>query len=478
MTRSSLLVLLPALLLVLSPLAPAKESSWSQIARGRYLVRVGDCDACHTPEGGQYLAGGKAVPTPFGTVYSANITPDKVTGIGAWNRDQFIRAFRKGLDAEGHNLYPAFPYPSFTKVRTEDIIAIWTYLNSIIAVRNPVRSPDLQWPLGWRQLMSVWKGHYFKPGVYQPDPDKSAVWNQGAYLVQGLGHCGSCHTPRNALGAADEEHPLAGYRLQGWYASNLTGNRKTGLGDWSRDDIVTYLHTGAQGDHIAAGLMREVIEKSTQHMKPSDLYAIATYLKDLPGSEQESGSGESGKGSQPADRDQDSDPGQHPGMARDQVAGEPAQTQKEADSADANADQMAKASAATADNGQRRAGGKRQGSEQSPSRGRMLYVDNCTGCHGFDGDGIRKTFPGLGHSPIVQAEDPASLIHVVLRGSQEPSTVPRPNNLAMPGFAWKFTDEQVAELLTYIRQAWGNDAGAVDSGEVQTLRHQTQLSRE
>lgn len=393
----------------------AEESSFAEIRRGRYLVTVGDCVACHTAADGEHMAGGKPIPTPFGDIYSANITPDEQTGIGAWERDQFVRALREGINAKGDHLYPAFPYPYFSKVRREDLIAIWAYLNTLEPIHNEVEQPELYWPLGWRQLLIGWKRLFFEPGVYEPNPDKSQQWNRGAYLVEGLGHCGACHTPKNVFGGAKEDERYGGGELQQWFAPNLTGDLKDGLGDWSKQDIVEYLKTGSNGDQVAAGLMREVIEKSTQHMTRDDLGAIATYLKDLPGDSK---------------------------------------------------------SAATESTGME-AGADEQSDQNG--LGRALYVDNCTGCHRYNGKGMQDVFPQLRGSPIVQSDNPTSLIHVVLRGAREPRTEERPNRLAMPAFDWKLTDGQIAALLTYIRGAWGNDAAPVDSDSVAEIRQATQL---
>lgn len=416
-------------ILTVSGTANAGENSFDQIQRGRYLVTVGDCVACHTAPNGEHMAGGQAIPTPFGEIYSANITPDEQTGIGTWEQEHFVRAMQEGINAEGEHLYPAFPYPYFTKVRREDLVAIWVYLNTLEPVDNEVEQPELYWPLGWRQLLAGWKTLFFEPGVYRPDSEKSQQWNRGAYLVEGLGHCGACHTPKNIFGSAKQEEQFSGAELQQWFAPNLTGDFKDGLGDWSKRDIVEYLKTGSNGDQIAAGLMREVIENSTQYMTRDDLGAIATYLKDLPGSSEKEMSSEEN-------------------LPRREPAGSLS--------------------------GEDETSRERDESEQDRF-GRALYVDNCTGCHRYDGGGMQDVFPQLRGSPIVQSDNPTSLIHVVLRGAREPRTEERPNRIAMPAFDWKLTDGQVASLLSYIRGAWGNDAAPVDSDDVADIRDATRL---
>ncbi|MEI7035322.1 cytochrome c [Fulvimonas yonginensis] len=255
---------------------------WGDIARGRYLVRAGDCEACHTAPGGQPFAGDRAVPTPFGTIYSSNITPDRETGIGRWNDADFYRAMHQGVDRLGHHLYPAFPYPWYTRLSVDDVRAIKAYLDTLPAVRQAPRPNDLPWPLDQRGVMAVWNGMYFDAGTYRSDPRRSAQWNRGAYLVEGAGHCGACHSPKNVAGAADRDHPLTGGFAENAYAPSLAGGLRDGLGGWTEQDIVQYLRTGRNERTAAAGPMAEVVEQSTQYLSQPDLQAIAVYLKSLP----------------------------------------------------------------------------------------------------------------------------------------------------------------------------------------------------
>jgi mono/diheme cytochrome c family protein len=258
--------------------------NFDQIERGRYLTIAGDCASCHTvPGSGQPFAGGRPIETPFGVVVGANITPDRETGIGAWSDEVFLSALREGKGHGGLLLYPAMPYPYYAKVTERDALAIRAYLNTVSPARNAVVSDKLPFPFDVREEMTVWNSLYFKGGEFKPDPAKSAEWNRGAYLVEGLGHCGACHTPKSTLGGDDQAHALQGYALQGWFAPNITNDNERGLGGWSVADIVSYLKAGHNAITASTGIMAEEITLSSSRMTDADLRAIATYLKDLPG---------------------------------------------------------------------------------------------------------------------------------------------------------------------------------------------------
>ena len=263
--------------------APTRSHhAWTSIETGRYLARAGDCEACHTAEGGKPYAGGRPVPTPFGIIYSTNITPDPDTGIGAWSEDEFYRAMHDGIDKKGERLYPAFPYPWFTHKTQGDVDAIKDYLDTVKPVRQVDRAPELGWPFSMRSALAVWDKLYLDAKQFQPDPKRSAEWNRGAYLVEGPGHCGACHTSKNMLGG-----PTGG-KMQGGmaehvFAPNLGAGERDGLSGWTRDDIVEYLATGSNRYATAAGPMAEVVQASTQYLKQRDLEAMATYLKSLEG---------------------------------------------------------------------------------------------------------------------------------------------------------------------------------------------------
>ncbi|GGB06246.1 alcohol dehydrogenase [Brucella endophytica] len=378
------------------------SQSFEQIDRGRYLATLGDCAACHTAPGGMPYAGGLALDTPFGKIVSPNITPDRATGIGAWSDDQFVQALQQGIAPRGH-LYPAMPYPAYTKVSRDDLLAIRAFLNTLQPVNNPVEPNQLPFPFNIRENMAAWNALNFTPGEFQPDPDKSAQWNRGAYLVQGLGHCSTCHTPKSMLGADENGNFLQGSTLQDWFAPDITNTKRKGLAGWTRTDIVQYLQTGVNRHTVASGPMAEVITDSTSKLTDQDLMAIATYLKDLP------------------------------------------------------TDTTAAPVPLPVDDSRMIAGG-------------AIYKDTCSACHQDSGKGAARLFPSLAGSAIVQSVDPTTLIRVVLAGSRGAATSAAPTAPAMPSFAWRLSDEQVASLLTYVRNSWGNAAAPVDAAHVKTLR--------
>ncbi len=393
-------------LLAAAPLARAVDSGYAQVERGRYLAHAGDCAACHTDDGGKPFAGGRAVPTPFGTIYASNITPDRETGIGGWTDEQFWNAMHEGLRPDGQHLYPAFPYPWFTRMSREDVLALKAYLDSLRPVRQANKPPKLPWPLSVRESVAGWNTMFFKVGTYRPDPSKSAQWNRGAYLVLGAGHCGACHSPKNVLGGIKKDERFEGGMGEGWLATNLRPDPHDGLGTWSVDEIVEYLKTGANDHARAPGPMAEVVRNSTMYLSRDDLTAMATYLKDLPAA--------------------------HTGSDGNALATDYPRI----------------------------------------ARGRQVYVDQCAGCHMENGEGIAGTFPPVKGNSGVQAHDPASIVRLVLEGAASAKTPAKPEGFAMPAFGWKLDDQQVADLLTYIRASWGNSAPPVEASKVADTRKQ------
>lgn len=259
------------------------EQDFDLISRGRYLTVLGDCAACHTARGGQPFGGGRPIETPFGTMLSANITPDYATGIGAWSDEDFINTLQKGRGRFGQHIYPAMPYTYYRHVSRDDAKAIRAYLATVPAVGNSVETNQLPFPFSIRASLGAWNLLFFSKGAFQPDLGRSADWNRGAYLVTGLGHCGMCHTPKNMLGADDTEKALQGYKLQGWFAPNITNDARRGLGSWTVDDIAAYLAAGHNRFAAASGPMAEEVSVSSSNMSHDDLRAIATYLKSVPG---------------------------------------------------------------------------------------------------------------------------------------------------------------------------------------------------
>lgn len=381
--------------------AEAADTSFARIDRGRALTTAGDCVACHTADKGQPFAGGRAIETPFGTIYSPNITPDRETGIGAWSDQDFYKAVHEGIGPSGRHLYPAFPYPYFTKMTRDDVLAIRAYLATLPPVKNTRPAADFAWPLSERFLLTGWNWLFFDEGTFRPDPQKDARWNRGAYLVQGLGHCGACHTAKNVAGGDDTSAALEGGVLQGWFAPNITADSRAGIGSWSDQDIVEYLRTGRNAHSGATGLMSEVVTNSTSKMSDEDLRAIAAYLKDRPG---------------------------HPETPSP------------------------------------------LGNSPTMTAGRAIYRDSCSACHRADGKGVPLMFSPLAHSALLQSKDPTTVIRLVLEGARTVPTDARPTTSAMPAYGWKLDDGQVAAVLTYARNQWGNAAAAVTAAEVQSVR--------
>jgi mono/diheme cytochrome c family protein len=258
------------------------EPSADTIARGKALTEAGDCASCHTADPSKPFAGGKRIDTPFGVIYSPNLTPDRDTGIGGWSDEEFYRALRYGVRRDGSRYYPAFPYPNFTRMIRDDLLAIRAYLATLTPVNNRPPPPQLRWPLNYRVVMRAWDFVFFRPGIFEPNQQKSAEWNRGGYLVTGAAHCGVCHTPKNMFGADKRGSAFGGGLVQGWFAPRLDGAERSGLKSWSVDDIAEYLASGRNGKSHAGGLMAEVVVNSTSKMSDQDIRAIAVYLKDLP----------------------------------------------------------------------------------------------------------------------------------------------------------------------------------------------------
>ena len=259
-----------------------EEPTAEDIARGKALTEAGGCASCHTADPAKPFAGGKRIDTPFGGVYSLNLTPDRDTGLGAWSDDDFYRALRFGVAPDGSRYYPAFPYPNFTRLTRQDILAIRAYLATLTPVQNAPRAPELRWPLNYRVVMRGWNWLYFKPGIIMPDQQKSAEWNRGRYLVEGAGHCGACHTPKNMFGADRRDEALGGNLVQGVLAPRLDAAPNSGVKSWSVEDIAAYLQSGRNGKSHAGELMAKVAANSMPKTSDADARAIAVYLKDLP----------------------------------------------------------------------------------------------------------------------------------------------------------------------------------------------------
>ena len=268
-----------------APVEPESAARTAQlVARGEYIARAGDCRACHTARGGHAYAGGRGIATPFGTLFTSNITPDKRTGIGEWTPGHFWRALHNGRSRDGRLLYPAFPYPNYTRITREDSDALFAYLQSVPPVEQPNTPHALGFPYNTQVSLAVWRALYFRPARHEVDAARSAEWNRGAYLVQSLGHCNACHASRNALGATSGTLDLSGglILMQNWYAPALTVPGEGGVADWDAQEIVTFLKTGVTPNAWVKGPMAEVVRDSTQYMTDADLHAMASYLKSPP----------------------------------------------------------------------------------------------------------------------------------------------------------------------------------------------------
>jgi len=399
------------------------------VTQGEYLARVGDCTACHTKAGGKPFAGGLPLETPIGTIYSTNITPDSKTGIGDYSFETFDNAVRRGIRKDGSTLYPAMPYPSYARVSEGDMRALYAYFMSAVpAVSQSNRASDVPWPLSIRAPLKVWRW------LFAPSPDTPASprmqddqMNRGAYLVEGLGHCGTCHSPRaltlqeKALHDDDGKLFLSGgVPLEGWTAKDLRGSTVTGLGQWSEQDIVQFLKTGRNDRTAAFGGMSDVVVHSMQYLSDSDLGAIAKYLKTL----------------------------------------SPQETQNVSITAH-NVDTAQKLH-----------------DLQIDSLGGRVYADNCMACHRSDGKGYTQTFPGLAGNTVLNDAKADSVIRIILKGYTVPATASAPTAYTMPAFGWRLSDSEVAAVASFIRQSWSNSGSVVNESDVAKVRNTVDINEQ
>ncbi|MFJ2426637.1 c-type cytochrome [Pseudomonas sp. NPDC087804] len=384
------------------------------LARGEYVARLSDCVACHSVPGAAPFAGGLEMATPLGAIHATNITPDPQTGIGRYSLADFDRAVRHGVAPDSRRLYPAMPYPSYARLSDDDVRALYAFfMKGVAPVKQANLASSIPWPLNLRWPIAVWNGVFVDAGSYLPKSSQDEVWNRGAYLVQGAGHCGSCHTPRglafNEKALDDSAAPfLAGALLDGWYAPSLRDDHNTGLGRWSEAEIVQFLKTGRNRHAVVYGSMTEAFNNSTQFMSDEDLTAIARYLKSLPG-----------------DPERDGQPWQY------------------------------------------------QAATRLDSPGGHTYVTRCASCHGLDGKGQAQWMPPLAGATSALAKESASAINITLNGSQRIVAAGVPDAYRMPAFREQLSDQQIAEVLTFMRSTWGNQASAVDAQAVGKLREHT-----
>jgi mono/diheme cytochrome c family protein len=365
------------------------------VDKGAYLARAGGCEACHTTPGGRPYAGGAAINSPFGRLYAPNITPDKTYGIGAWNDDEFYRAMHNGVGKHGQYLYPAFPYQWFTKVSRQDVLAIKAYLDTIPPVNVASKPTRLSFPFDLRSGLGIWNEAYFKPEEFKPDPAKAPEWNRGAYLVEGLGHCGDCHTPKNVAMAPDNAKAFSGGQIDDWYAPNITSDPSRGIGKWSDDELFAYLKAGATPSQgVVAGPMAQVVHDSLAHLTDADIHAIVTYLKTTPA-----------------------------------IADYEPVRLSQPDGAHAV--------------------------------GAAVYLDHCASCHQLNGAGRPGAVPALADNGLVTAKGPENVIRVILQGRLATGTF-----APMPAVGRDMTDQEVAEVADYVRNAWSNAAPWITKSDI------------
>ncbi|MEM1232474.1 MAG: cytochrome c [Pseudomonadota bacterium] len=394
------------------PLPPVALDAAATIEQGRYLAIAGNCASCHTRPGGAPMAGGLSFETPFGRIHATNITPDPDTGLGAWSERDFLNAMRHGVRPSGAHLYPVFPFTAYTRLTDEDILAIFAYLRSLPPIASATPTNELRFPFDQRWLMAFWKTLFFEPGAMAVDETQPEEWNRGAYLVEALGHCSACHSPRNGLGVERaalamsggeylDRVPEGGHRP--WSAPNLTSSQR-GLGLWPQAELVAYLHRARNSFLESFGPMNEVILNSTQHLRVADVEAMAAYLKSLPAIDAQS------------------------------------------------------ASAAAPD-------------PQVLGRGRTVYNLHCGTCHLPTGEGDPEMAPRLNAgSLVVQSANPAAMINVILYGPEPPESRPgeagAPWRNPMEAYQYQLDDEEVAAVATFVRHSWDNSAGIVTPEQV------------
>jgi mono/diheme cytochrome c family protein len=393
--------------------APAQlvQTVADEAQRGHELVELADCRSCHTARGGARFAGGRAIPTPFGTFYSPNITPDLKTGLGSWNATDFWHALHNGYSKDGTLLYPTFPYTNYTRISRRDSDAMFAYLHSLPAVAQANHPHELRFPYDHRILLAAWRSLFFRPGVFEPEAGRSAAWNRGAYLVQGVAHCSACHESRNALGATSSKAGPSGGLVLNWYAPSLTSPHEAGVQGWAERDVVALLKTGqvdtSTAKAAAHGPMAEVVSESLQQVPADELQAMATYLKALPVSES------------PEDR---------PAAVKYDI---PVATL---------------------------------------AAGKDLYEKNCADCHGHEGEGREPAAPPLAGDRAVTMDSAVDPIRMVLFGGYSPGTSGNPRPFGMPPYSLSLSDEEIAQVLIYVRASWGNTARPIRGEEVSANR--------
>jgi mono/diheme cytochrome c family protein len=394
--------------------APPELAKASLVQRGQYLARAADCEACHTAKGGAPFAGGLAFVLPFGTIYSANITPDKDTGIGGWSDTSSLNALHKGVDDEGVPLYPAMPYASYTIMTDADALAIKAYLFSLKPVHSDTPENSLHFPFNQRWLMGVWSWLFNSDKRFEPNLMRSAQWNRGAYLAEGLAHCGECHTPRNLFQALNNRRKFRGDVQAGWRAYNITGDRNSGVGAWSDAELSHYLATGhADGRGTAAGPMGEAVDRSLRFLTPGDISALVAYLRSVPAI---ASTGLPAPKTEPA-----------PASHRDGVV-----------------------------------------AGYDP-RGKQIFEGACASCHDWTGVSPLTRFATLTGARAVNDPSATNVAQIVLSGARR-SVSP----VVMPSFAGAYSNREIASVANYVTARFGAKPSTITARDVAALRRQTQ----
>ena len=389
---------------------PAELRSRDPVTRGKYLAQAADCEVCHTTEGGQPFAGGRAFTTPFGVLYSPNITADRETGIGAWTDADFLSAVHKGIDNEGRRLYPAFPYESYTLLADDDVHAIKAYLFSLPVAHAKAPPNSLKFPFNQRWLMGIWSAFYNPDQRFRPFENRSPEWNRGAYLVEALSHCGDCHTPRNFAQALDNRHKFEGAVTSGWRAYNITPDAESGIGEWSDAELIAYLSAGhATGHGSAGGPMAEVVDASLRNMTPDDVHAMVAYLRTIPAIRTHDLSAP--KASPASDNPKDIEAGVDPA-------------------------------------------------------GKQIFEGTCASCHGWSGVGVLTSYATLTGNRAVNDSSAINLAQIVLTGERRTTD----GTSLMPAFGAAYSDNEIAAVANYVTARFGTTPSRLTARDIAEIR--------
>ena len=390
---------------------PAELRSADLITRGRYLTQAADCEVCHTREGGERFAGGRAFKTPFGVLYSPNITADPETGIGAWSDADFLRAVHAGLAKNGERLYPAFPYPSYTLIADDDVRAIKAYLFSLPPVHATAPPNSLRFPFNQRWLMGIWSALYNPDQRFRPNEDRSAEWNRGAYLAEALAHCGECHTPRNLAQALNNRRKFAGALTAGWRAYNITADPVSGIAAWNDAELAEYLHSGhAAGRGLAGGPMAEEIDVSTSTLTAADLQALIAYLRSVPAI-----------------------------RTSDLPTAKTAPAPDSPETVQAGLD----------------------------PRGRAIFAEACVSCHSWSGVSLLTSYATLTGDRAVNDPSAINVALIVLSGELRHTSE---GVVLMPSFGDAYSDTEIAAVANYVTARYGAQPSHLTAQDVARLR--------